>query len=161
MGERLTQAREAGRRDPARGFALLFLDADGFKTINDRFGHDAGDAFLQALGKRLCGCVREGDTVARLGGDEFVILLMVGDAFARQEAVATAERVLAALTHPFTVAGQHVTMSASIGVVADVREYAEAGEALRDADLAMYEAKRRGRARYQVFTPRLHADGES
>ena len=77
LGERLARAREAGRRDPARGFALLFLDADGFKTINDRFGHDAGDAFLQAFAQRLCGCVRAGDTVARLGGDEFVILLGV------------------------------------------------------------------------------------
>ena len=153
LDERLAQAHEAARRDPQRGFALLFLDADGFKTINDRFGHDAGDAFLKAFGQRLCGCVRAGDTVARLGGDEFVILLTVAQGFAQQEAVATAERVQAALTRPFSVSGQQRTMSASIGVVADTRPYAGAEEALRDADLAMYQAKRRGRGRYQVFTP--------
>ncbi len=161
LGERLAQAHQAARRNPARGFALLFLDADGFKAVNDRFGHDAGDAFLQAFGQRLCGCVRKGDLVARLGGDEFVILMTVSKETAQQEAVATAGRVQEALTYPFTVSGRQRTMSASIGIVADTRAYAGAEEVLRDADLAMYGAKRRGRARYQIFTPRLHNDGDS
>lgn len=151
LKEQLLEAFKTQQRDPSQGFALLFLDADRFKTINDRFGHDAGDDFLKAFGQRLCCCVRGADTVARLGGDEFVILLRVGLAEARQLALNTSERIQTALKYPFMIAGHSLSMSSSIGIVTEMGAYTEAGEVLRDADLAMYQAKRSGRARYVVF----------
>ena len=151
--DRLTQAVERNKRRADVGFAVLFLDFDRFKIINDSLGHDAGDTLLVALGERLKGCVRPGDTVARLGGDEFTLLL--GDLNHAQEAVKTAERIQRALKRPFTLSGQEVVITVSIGIVSSDLGYSSAEEVLRDADLAMYGAKAKGRAGYQFFTPAM------
>ncbi len=151
--DRLTQTVEREKRRPENGFAVLFLDFDRFKVINDSLGHDAGDALLIALGERLNGCVRPGDTVARLGGDEFTLLLE--DLGHAQEAVGTAERIQRALKRPFELAGQEVVISVSIGIVSSDLGYNSADEVLRDADLAMYSAKAKGKAGYQFFTPEM------
>ena len=151
--DRLTQTVEREKRRPENGFAVLFLDFDRFKIINDSLGHNAGDALLIALGERLNGCVRPGDTVARLGGDEFTLLLE--DLGHAQEAVGTAERIQQVLKRPFELAGQEVVISVSIGIVSSDLGYDSADEVLRDADLAMYSAKAKGKAGYQFFTPEM------
>ncbi|MEP7054980.1 MAG: EAL domain-containing protein [Actinomycetota bacterium] len=129
--------------------ALLFLDLDRFKVVNDSLGHAAGDTVLQELASRLMATARRGDTVARLGGDEFVVLCesQPTDDLIR----VLAERIGRALAKPFTVSGRDISMSASIGI-ATTRDWAERAEDLvRDADAAMYQAKERGRGRYEFF----------
>ncbi len=152
--DRLAQAVEREKRRPENGFAVLFLDFDRFKVVNDSLGHEAGDTLLIALGERLTGCVRPGDTVARLGGDEFTLLLEDLKQ-SSGEAVKTAERIQQALKRPFQLAGQALTLTVSIGIVPSRLGYHSAEEVLRDADLAMYDAKKRGRAGYQLFTQQL------
>ena len=152
--DRLAQAVEREKRRPENGFAVLFLDFDRFKVINDSLGHEVGDKLLVALGERLRDCVRPGDTVARLGGDEFTLLLE-DLAQGGSEAVKTAERVQQALKRPFQLAGQTLALTVSIGVVPSMLGYEHAEEVLRDANLAMYEAKKRGRAGYRLFSPQL------
>ena len=130
--------------------AALYVDVDGFKHINDTFGHAAGDELLRIVSERLCTVVREGDTAARLGGDEFVVLLEGSTLDAGPELVA--DRLLEVLRQPYeldTSAGRPLTVTASIGVAMGVR--ASADELLRDADLAMYQAKQTGRNRCAVF----------
>jgi diguanylate cyclase (GGDEF)-like protein/PAS domain S-box-containing protein len=146
--DRLGQAlRRLDRRN--RVLAVLFVDLDRFKIINDRFGHAAGDETLLAVGTRLREVLRPSDTVARLGGDEFVALCE--DLESDQAAVRVAERVLAALDRPMPCAGQEVTCSASIGIALTRRADATADALLRDADMAMYRAKETGRHRIEVF----------
>ena len=151
--DRLTQTVEREKRRIKGGFAVLFLDFDRFKVINDSLGHDAGDALLIVLGERLTSCVRPGDTVARLGSDEFTLLLE--DLGHAREAAATAERIQRSLERPFSLAGQEVVMTVSIGIVTSDVGYNSAEEVLRDADLAMYSAKAKGRAGYAFFTPAM------
>jgi len=135
--------------------AILLLDLDGFKTVNDGLGHDAGDELLVAVGHRLQASGRSIDTVARIGGDEFAILLE--DDARADGAKAVADRVLAVLTTPFQVRGREVFVRASIGIAV-----AGAGtttdELLRNADAAMYAAKRAGKARYEFFRPVMHEE---
>jgi diguanylate cyclase (GGDEF)-like protein/PAS domain S-box-containing protein len=133
--------------------AVLLLDLDGFKTVNDGLGHDAGDELLVAVGHRLQASGRSSDTVARIGGDEFAILLEddADDAGAK----AVAERVLAVLMTPFQVRGREVFVRASIGIATAVAG-ATTDELLRNADAAMYAAKRAGKARYELFLPVMH-----
>ena len=133
--------------------AVLLLDLDGFKTVNDGLGHDAGDELLVAVGHRLQASGRSSDTVARIGGDEFAILLEddADDAGAK----AVAERVLAVLMTPFQVRGREVFVRASIGIATAVAG-ATTDELLRNADAAMYAAKRAGKARYEFFLPVMH-----
>jgi diguanylate cyclase (GGDEF)-like protein len=127
--------------------ALLFVDLDGFKPVNDRFGHAAGDAVLVDVAARLTACVRQSDTVARLGGDEFALLL---EDVQPAEVSSACNRVLAALARGVTVAGHELTLSASIGVASgDSSDSAES--MLRNADLAMYEAKARGKNQYVLY----------
>jgi diguanylate cyclase (GGDEF)-like protein/PAS domain S-box-containing protein len=134
------------------GIAVLFLDLDGFKTVNDSLGHASGDLLLLAAGERLLACVRPSDTVARLGGDEFAVLI---DEASEQVATATAARVLTALDEPVTIEGREVVVSASIGIVlGDVGQ--DANELLRQADTAMYAAKAAGKKRYLLFEPHMH-----
>ncbi len=152
LKDRLGQAIERHQRQSGGGFAVLFLDFDRFKVINDSLGHTAGDALLRALGARLRGCVRPGDTVARLGGDEFVVLL---EDVNLERAVYTAGRVQEALRRPFELEEKSVRMSASIGVVGGDPEYRSPEEVLRDADIAMYRAKALGKAGHQVFTRQM------
>lgn len=150
--DRLGQAIERYNRRPDAGFAVLFLDFDRFKVINDSLGHAAGDALLVALGERLRGCVRPADTVARLSGDEFTILL---EDVTVKDASHTAERVQQLLRRPFLLTGKQVSITVSIGIVPSDFGYDRPEDVLRDADLAMYRAKALGRAGYQLFTSEL------
>ena len=132
----------------APAVALLFIDADGFKTVNDTFGHGAGDELLRTIAARLSALIRDADTVGRLGGDEFVVLLEPGDGRPSPELVA--ERILELLRKPIDIGdGVHVRLTASIGIAVGTRASTE--ELLRDADLALYSAKQNGRNRYVVF----------
>jgi diguanylate cyclase (GGDEF)-like protein len=135
--------------------AALFVDLDGFKDVNDSFGHGVGDLLLKAVTARLATTMRSSDTVGRLGGDEFVILVEGGALEAGGELVA--ERILAVLRAPFEIDGIGVPLriSASIGVATGVRH--SAAELLRDADIALYQAKAAGKDQYVVFEPEMHA----
>jgi diguanylate cyclase (GGDEF)-like protein/PAS domain S-box-containing protein len=134
----------AHRKDGA--FALLYLDLDDFKPINDTYGHEAGDLALRTVAERLRGCVRESDTVARLGGDEFV--LMVNDAYEKSAAVTVAEKVIDALTRPLPIEGCQQLLGCSIGIALYPRDGEDADSLMRFADAAMYGAKRLGKNRY-------------
>ncbi|MHB8690764.1 MAG: putative bifunctional diguanylate cyclase/phosphodiesterase [Solirubrobacteraceae bacterium] len=128
--------------------AAMFIDVDGFKAVNDTFGHAAGDRLLRVIAARLTGVVREADTVGRLGGDEFVVLLEGQDAYVTPELVA--ERLLDVLHQPAEIGeDKSVTISASIGIASGLRN--DADELLRDADLALYAAKAAGKNRYMFF----------
>ena len=135
------------------GLAVLFVDLDNFKTINDSLGHTAGDDLLISVTERIRQCVRAGDTAARLGGDEFAVL--VEDAVSRDDAVEVASRIIEALRVPVSVAGREVIATASVGIAFDSARI-ERDQLLRNADLAMYTAKRQGRDRYEVFEPEMH-----
>lgn len=148
--DRLTHAQENARRSGTR-VTLLFIDLDGFKPVNDRFGHAAGDAVLVELAQRLRACVRESDTVARLGGDEFAVLFEDADAL---QVVQVWERVLAATQRGVVVAGHLLPLSASAGIAYGGPDD-DAEGLLRKADLAMYEAKARGKARVVAYEPAI------
>ncbi|HET6431400.1 EAL domain-containing protein [Dyella sp.] len=153
LRERIEHALAAARSEPARRCALLYIDVDRFKVINDSLGHLAGDQVLKEVARRLQSCVREPDVVARLSGDEFAILLSeVEDA---TSACRVAERVLAALGQPLPVSGRELQPSASLGIALGERHYAHADELLRDADIALYRAKELGRKRYEMFDDAL------
>ena len=144
--DRVEHALQMSRRRGTR-IALLFVDLDGFKPVNDRFGHAAGDAVLIDVAGRLTGCVRQSDTVARLGGDEFALLL---EDVHPPEVSTACDRILAALSRGAHVAGHQLALSASIGVAfGDSSETAES--MLRNADLAMYEAKARGKNQWVEY----------
>jgi len=138
------------RERPADGkFAVLYLDLDRFKIVNDSLGHLVGDELLVAVARRLESCLREEDILARLGGDEFAILMTsIGDA---GQANALAMRIRETLTAPVPIAGRDVFTSVSIGIAVGHAEYASPDEMMRDADTAMYHAKRLGKARHEMF----------
>jgi diguanylate cyclase (GGDEF)-like protein len=148
--DRVAHALHLARRRDTR-VALLFIDLDAFKPVNDRFGHAAGDQVLVEVARRLVACTRDSDTVSRLGGDEFAVLLedvTVG------MVVEISDRILAALTRGVEVAGHSVPLGASIGIA--YGDGSESGEALlRQADLAMYEAKGRGKAQHVEYEPSI------
>lgn len=154
MIERLRRALHRANRQDRYQFALLFIDLDRFKEINDELGHSAGDEFLIETSRRLASCLRPGDMTARLGGDEFTILL--DDLQQMSDATPIAERILVALSQPFTIGGQEVVSSGSIGIAFSSSGYTRAEDILRDADAAMYRAKNRGKACYEIFDPQLH-----
>ena len=144
--DRVEHALQMSRRRSTR-IALLFVDLDGFKPVNDRFGHAAGDTVLKDVGERLTSCVRQSDTVARLGGDEFALLL---EDVHPPEVSSACERILLSLSKGVEVSGHQLSLSASIGVAfGDSSETAES--MLRNADLAMYEAKSRGKNQYVEY----------
>jgi diguanylate cyclase (GGDEF)-like protein/PAS domain S-box-containing protein len=153
--DRLSIALAARRRVGGESFAVLFLDLDRFKTVNDSLGHSVGDLLLAETGRRLIHLMRPSDTVARLGGDEFAIL--AGGVRDSAAAAHIAERVQRELARPLAVGGQEVFSSASIGIALPVDPETSAEGMLRDADLAMYRAKATGPGRYQVFDRELHA----
>ena len=151
---RLDALVETSRAEGRDGqFAVLYLDLDRFKTINDTLGHGAGDDLLFQFAGRLRGATRGDDTVARIGGDEFAIVLEGADA--ADAAVSTAKRIDRALRDPFELDGAPRSVTASIGVATGRADHETAGEVLREADLAAYAAKAGGRARWAAFTPAL------
>ncbi len=135
--------------------AVLFLDLDSFKLINDSLGHQIGDQLLVAVAQRLLGCVRTEDTVARLGGDEFTVLLE--DITEIADATMVAERIAARFQEPFSLGGKELFVSASIGIAMSSAEQQQPEEdLLRNADVAMYAAKKQGKAQFRVFAPSMH-----
>ncbi|MFC5569460.1 EAL domain-containing protein [Lysobacter yangpyeongensis] len=144
------------QRDPDHRFAVLFLDLDRFKIINDSVGHLSGDQMLRQASERLAACVRDSDVVARLGGDEFALLME--DVQLPEDACHTAQRVIQALSEPMYIGGKELFTSASIGITLGSPRYHKAEELLRDADVAMYRAKAHGRHRFEIFDERLHQE---
>jgi len=146
--DRLQQALILAKRNKAR-MAIMFLDLDNFKPVNDNYGHEIGDLLLQEVAKRLLDCVRESDTVARIGGDEFVVLLPTIEQ--EQDATVVAGKILHALNQPFEIGGRTLNISSSIGIAV----YPEHGDdeklLLINADIAMYHAKKQGRNNFKFY----------
>lgn len=170
--KRLQRACDRGARDAFYKFAVLFVDIDGFKVFNDTMGHDAGDELILHIGRRLANCLRFEDTLsrvagkrakeadesdevlARLGGDEFTIL--VGSIRDPSDAMRVAKRIQSALTEPFSIQGQEVFTSASIGIALSATPRGRAEDLLRDADIAMFRAKTLGKSRCEFFDEEMH-----
>src|ERR1700730_17370362 len=153
--DQLKQSVQRVKRQQQPPFAVLFLDVDRFKIINDSLGHMVGDQLLIAIANKLRANVRPGDTVARLGGDEFTILL--DSLKSPDDAIDMARRLLSNLSEHFKLPDREVLITASIGIALSTNGYEHAEEVLRDADTAMYQAKSLGRARYEVFDQGMHA----
>ena len=154
--ERLEVALKHIHRHKKYQFAVLFLDLDHFKRVNDSLGHHLGDQFLLKIANLLQHCLREVDLVARLGGDEFVILL--DDICGINEVTLVVKRIQNLLSQPFQLGEQTVASSASIGIVLGSPSYCYGEELLRDADVAMYRAKEAGRAQYEIFDSQMHLE---
>ena len=153
FAERLAQALRRTERQEG-GVAMLFVDLDNFKFVNDSLGHEVGDRLLVAVAERLRACVRPEDTVGRLAGDEFTIL--ISDVRDADEASRATERVAEALRSPFVLAGEELYVTASIGVALGASPGDRPEKLLRNADLAMYQAKINGKAHHAVFDPNTH-----
>ncbi|MDT7809938.1 MAG: hypothetical protein QOJ70_3751 [Acidobacteriota bacterium] len=143
------------RRNHSTKFAVLYLDLDRFKVINDSLGHTIGDQLLVGIADRLKKNLRPGDTVARLGGDEFTVL--IEDITDETESIQVAERVQQELSVPFALSGREVFTTVSMGIAPSATGYERAEDILRDADTAMYRAKSLGKARYEIFDKAMHA----
>jgi len=159
MLDRIRHAMAASARSGNEG-ALLFLDIDHFKTLNDTLGHDMGDILLQQVAERLTTCVREGDTVSRFGGDEFVVLLEGLSTEAAKAAAQTediANKVLSSINLPYQLASHHYTSSTSVGITLFNDHQTEVEELLKQADIAMYQAKDDGRNALRFFDPQMQA----
>jgi diguanylate cyclase (GGDEF)-like protein/PAS domain S-box-containing protein len=152
--DRLEQVVRRSERESEPSFALLFLDLDRFKAVNDLLGHEAGDEILRRTADLLRSCVRSHDTVARLGGDEFVVLLDGTEAV--REAMRVADRMIDVLAQPYMLKGREFFTTASIGITWPTERRSNPDALLREADLAMYRAKSRGGARRELFGPEIH-----
>jgi|GEM_PF-3029339 len=152
--DRVEQALAGVRRGQRTRFALLFLDLDGFKVVNDLLGHAAGDRVLEQLGERLQQSLRSADAVARIGGDEFAVLL--ADATDEAAALHVAERLAEVVAAPFVVGTEEIRISASVGIALSSGDDVRAEDLLRDADTAMYRAKAVGPGNCRVFDPAMH-----
>jgi len=153
--EHLRMAMKRSRRRSGYNFAVLYMDIDRFKVINESLGHNIGDQLLQAFSKRLRKALRDIDNLARFGGDEFVILLE--DIESSDFALKVVQRLQKELRPPFTFGGHEIYAPASFGIVFDTGQYERPEEIIRDADAAMYHAKEKGRGQFQMFDPQLHA----
>jgi diguanylate cyclase (GGDEF)-like protein/PAS domain S-box-containing protein len=152
--DRLTQQLKKSKQKENYQFAVLFLDLDRFKIVNDSVGHLVGDRLLVEFARRLESCIRPTDTVARLGGDEFTILLEnIKDV---AETTIVAERIYEVLTLPFQINNYELFATTSIGIALSINGYEKPEDILRDADLTMYSAKEQGKARYEVFDRSMH-----
>jgi diguanylate cyclase (GGDEF)-like protein len=158
LGEQLDQALAHMRRT-RDSLAVLFLDLDGFKSVNDTLGHTVGDALLKAVAERLRESVRDTDKVARLGGDEFAILQVSEQQ--PKNAASLAQRLIDVLSTPFSIDGHQVVVGASIGVAVALEKAADAEQLLKSADLAMYRAKADGRGRFCFFEPEMDANAQA
>jgi diguanylate cyclase (GGDEF)-like protein len=161
--DRLNHARQIAHRDQVvtpqdelGDFAVLFLDLDDFRIVNDSLGHDAGDFLLQVVAARLDQCLRVGDTLARTSGDEFAILLEDIDSI--DDVLVVVESIQGILQQPITLESQEIFISSCIGIVIDAPNYDDASQLLRDADTAMYQAKNKGRNSYQIFNWTMHTE---
>ena len=152
--DRLAQAVRRLQRDLEYQFAVLFLDLDRFKVINDSLGHGTGDLLLVQVAARLSSCIRPGDTVARIGGDEFTML--VDAVHGLEDVLQIAERVLTDMAAAFQVDEYEIFSSTSIGIALSVPAYERAEDLIRDADIALYQAKAMGKACYALFQPGMH-----
>jgi diguanylate cyclase (GGDEF)-like protein/PAS domain S-box-containing protein len=155
FGELLQRAMARGIRAAEPRYAVLFIDLDGFKLVNDSLGHLVGDQFLVAISDRLRSQLRPSDVLSRLGGDEFAVL--IEDFGSRDEVSLVPERLQRSFVEPIRIGGRELYASASIGVVLGGPQYATVDDLLRDADIAMYRAKAAGRGGYQMFDPHMHA----
>lgn len=153
----LDQAIDTSRTDSGPLFAIILLDCDHFKTVNDSLGHPVGDQLLIAVAERLTRCIRSRDTIARLGGDEFAILMNNIDDEGAESAVRLAQRILYELTLPFALNNQDIYISASIGIAISNTGYHQGADILRDADTALHHAKSLGRGCYAIFESGMHA----
>jgi diguanylate cyclase (GGDEF)-like protein/PAS domain S-box-containing protein len=159
LNDRLQQALAASTRSRRQG-ALLFIDLDNFKSLNDTRGHDIGDRLLVEVAMRLGGCVREGDTVARLGGDEFLVMLLDLSGESREAAAqarTVAEKIIAALNCPYQLAGHEHHSTPSIGITLFSNHHDSVEDLLKQADMAMYQAKTAGRNALRFFDPAMQA----
>ncbi|MEZ5589330.1 MAG: EAL domain-containing protein [Gammaproteobacteria bacterium] len=150
--DRLTTALTQAKRSQ-RKLALLFIDLDNFKTVNDTLGHAQGDALLRMIAQRLIACVRESDTIARLGGDEFIILL--NDIQAAEDVSRVADKLLQAISEPVCLQEHELQISGSIGIALYPGDGADAGTLLKNADIAMYQAKELGRYRFRFYASEM------
>jgi len=149
LEDRLQQSVNLARRNESM-VAVMLIDLDGFKAVNDQYGHLMGDYVLRTVAKRLKDCVRESDTVARLGGDEFVVLL--SGQRSPEDSSVVAEKVLGALTQPVAAGGRRFEIGASIGISIFPRDGATAENLLKHADAAMYRVKEAGKNRYEFYS---------
>ncbi len=154
LNDRIDRLIQYSRRNPDYQFAVLFLDFDRFKVVNDSLGHLKGDELLKQISDRLTHLLRDVDTVARIGGDEYVVLL--NHIKHTQDTIRVAERIQNALKSYFILDNQKVYVTTSIGIAINKKEYSRAVEILRDADNAMYRAKSLGKANYQIFDENMH-----
>lgn len=152
---RLSESIQRSQRDSSHLVSVLFIDLDRFKYVNDSLGHLVGDGLLIAISKRLRECMRPSDTVARLGGDEFIIL--VEGRYDLSEVTRIAERIHEKFGDPFEISGNIIYSSASIGILHASEKHVTSEDMMRDADTAMYQAKRAGKARHEVFDEKMHA----
>ncbi len=152
--DRLGQALRRTRRRGERNVAVLFMDLNHFKTVNDSLGHEVGDRLLVAVADRLRGCLRPEDTLARFGGDEFVVL--IEDVQDLEDAVRVAERIVEVFRAPFRLQGRDLFVAASIGIALGSARWKRPEDLLRDADTAMYRAKEEAGSGYRVFDPPMH-----
>ena len=157
--ERLAKAMERSRPKDAPGYAVLFIDLDSFKVVNDSLGHAAGDELLVQVAQRLKKCLGPWDLLARHGGDEFTVL--VGQTQDTEDAVVLAEHMLTELIHPIRLGDNEIYTNASIGIAPGHTDYSSTDELLRDADTAMYRAKAAGKAGYVVFDQEMYARARS
>jgi diguanylate cyclase (GGDEF)-like protein len=154
--DRLQHVITVSRRRADAHYCVLFLDMDRFKIINDSLGHTIGDQLLVVVGRKLSECLRPGDTVARLGGDEFAVLL--DNIVELKDAVDVTERIHKKLSTPLLIKEHEVFTSVSIGIAVSSERYERPEQVLRDADIAMYQAKSRGNGNYEIFDTKMHAN---